>query len=277
LWRFLEWLHRPEFDGERLGQFMESWERPRSEGDRAPTGAWREREKDLVTRLAGALEAIQLVQKALEIYDQRIGRVTNRLWRRALSWYRITMPANEVRLLESGWDSIDRLDVARDESDRHARQLRGRFEVDLERWRNLGGEWSRAWLGELEGEAVAYWTIRFPESQDRWSRLRLALIAGLRTFFEVLRGPMGSARDQMEDRIISLPGATCDRLREYRALIPPGISTAPVLGPAFEVEADSILRRLASRALRSSAAVWAEDHHHTSTHGSHHFPVPLEL
>jgi hypothetical protein len=132
-------------------------------------------------------------------------------------------------------------------------------------------------LGELEGEAVAYWTIRLPESQNRWSRSRLTLIACLRSFFEVLRGPMGSAREQMEDRIISLPGATCDRLREYRALVLPALSTAPVLGPAFEVEADSILRRLASRGLSSSVAVWAEDYNRTSAHGPDDFSVPREL
>jgi hypothetical protein len=40
-------------------------------------------------------------------------------------------------------------------------------------------------------------------------------------------------------------GATCDRLRDDHALIPPVLSTAPVLGPAFEVEADAMLRRLA--------------------------------
>src|SRR5262249_1693152 len=41
-WHFLEWLHRPEFDGERLRQLLESWELARSEGDRAPVGPWRD-------------------------------------------------------------------------------------------------------------------------------------------------------------------------------------------------------------------------------------------
>jgi serine/threonine protein kinase len=249
LWRFLEWSHRPNFDGERLRQLLEAWERVRSESDRTPIDAWREHEQILANRLAGALEAIQLVQGALAIYDRRIGHETNKVWRRALAWYRITIPAGEVHQLERGWDAIDRLEEARDDSDRHAQRFRGRFELDLERWRQLGGEWSRAWLGELEGEASVYWTIRLPESQDRWSRSRLTLVARLRSFFEVLRGAVASARERMDDRIMILPRPTCDRLREYRALIPPVLSTAPVLGPAFEVEADSMLRRLASRGL----------------------------
>jgi hypothetical protein len=277
LWRFLGWLHRPEFDGERLRQLLESWERLRSEGDRAPVDPWQAHEKDLATRLAGALEAVRLVQGALAIFDQRIAHETNKRWRRALAWYRITIPAHEVRRLDRGWASIDRLEEARDDSDRHAQQLRVCFEVDLERWRHLGGEWTRAWLGELEGEARAYWTIRLPESQDRWSRSRLTLIASLRAFFEVLREAVMSARERMDDRIMILPGATCDRLREYRALIPPVLSTAPVLGPAFEVEADSMLRRLTARGLRNSVAVSAEDHSRNSSHGSHPFPGPFGL
>jgi hypothetical protein len=255
LWRFLEWSHRPEFDGERLRQLLEAWEWMRFEGGRTPIDPWWERERELATRLAGALEAVQLVQGALLTYDQWIGHETNKLWRRALAWYRIAIPADKVHRLERGWDSIDRLEQARHDSDRHARQLRGRFEVDLERLRQLGGEWSRAWLGDLEGEARAYWTSRLPESQDRWSRSRLTLIARLRSFFEVLRGAVASARERMDDRILILPGPTCDRLRECRALIPPVLSTAPVLGPAFEVETDSMLRRLATRGLRNSAAV----------------------
>jgi hypothetical protein len=252
LWRFLEWSHRPEFDGERLRQLLESWERSRSEGDPAPIDLWTEHERELATRLAGDLEAVQLVQGALAIYDQRIGHETDKLWRRALTWYRITTTAEEVRRLQRGWDSVDRIEEARDDSDRHAQQLRGRFEVDLERWRHLGGEWSRAWLTELEGEARVYWTIRLPESQDRWSRSRVALIVGLRSFFEVLRGAVVSARERTDDRIMILPSATCDRLRESRALIPPVLSIAPVLGPAFEVEADSMLHRLASRGFKNS-------------------------
>src|SRR5262249_7450181 len=145
LWRFLEWLHRPEFDGERLRRLLESWELARSDGGRAPIGPWREDERELAARLASALEDTQLVQGALAILDRRIGHETNKLWRRALAWYRITIPADEVRRLERGWDSIDRLEEARDVSDRHAQQLRARFELDLERWRHLGGEWSRAW------------------------------------------------------------------------------------------------------------------------------------
>jgi hypothetical protein len=227
----------------------------RSEGDRAPIDSWREHERELAARLAGALEALQRVQGALAIHDQRIGHETNKLWRRVLAWYRIAIPADEVHRLQRGWDSIDRLEEARDDSDRHAQQLRDRFEVDLEHWRRLGGEWSRAWLGELEDEARAYWTIRLPESQDHWSRSRLTLIARLRSFFEVLRGAMASARERRDDRILILPSTTCDRLREYRALIPPVLSPAPVLGPAFEVEADSMLRRLAACGLRNSAAV----------------------
>jgi serine/threonine protein kinase len=277
LWRFLGWLHRPEFDGERLRQLLESWERLRSEGDRAPVDRWRAHERDLATRLAGALEAVRLVQGALTIFDQRIGHETNRFWRRALARYRITIPAHEVRRLELGWASIDRLEEARDDSDRHAQQLRGCFEVDLERWRRLGGEWTRAWLGELEGEARTYWTIRLPESQDRWSRSRLTLIASLRSFFEVLREAMRSAQERMDDRIMILPGATCDRLREYRALIPPVLSTAPVLGPAFEVEADSMLCRLTTCGLSNSIAVSAEDHSRNSSHGPHPFPELLGL
>jgi hypothetical protein len=240
-------LHRPGFDGERLRAFLESWERARSEGDGEPIGPWREHERELATRLAGALEAMQLVQGALATYDQRIGRAMSKLWRRALAWYRITITAEEVRWLERGWDSIPRLEVARGDSDRHAQQLQGRFAVELERWRHVGGEWSRAWLGELEVEAQAYWTIRLPESQECWSRSRATLIARLRSFFAVLQGAMTSARERMNDWIMILPSATCNRLRESRALIPPVLSTAPVLGPAFEVEADSMLRRLESR------------------------------
>jgi hypothetical protein len=80
----------------------------------------------------------------------------------------------------------------------------------------------------------------------------VALIVGLRSFFEVLRGAVASARERTDDRIMILPGAMCDRLRESRALIPPVLSIAPVLGPAFEVEADSMLRRLASRGFKDS-------------------------
>jgi serine/threonine protein kinase len=247
LWCFLEWLHRPDFDGERLRQLLESWELARSEGDGVPIGPWREHERELAGRLAGDLEAVQRVQWALATYDRRITHETNKFWRRALTWYRITITVEELRQLEQGWDSIPRLDAARDDSDRHAQQLRGRFEVELERWRQLGGEWSRAWMGELASEARAYWTIRLPESQDRWSRSRLTLVAGLRSFFELLRAAMASARERTGEMILFLPGATRDRLRAYRSLIPPVLTTAPVLGPAFEVEADSILRRLASR------------------------------
>jgi hypothetical protein len=247
LWRFLEWLHRPEFDGERLRQLLEFWERLPSEADRAPVDALREHERELVTRLAVALEAVRLVQGALTIFDQRIGLEMNKLWRRALAWYRITIPADDVRRLEGGWESIDRLEEAREDSDLHAQHLRDRFEVDLERWRHRGGEWSRAWLGDLEGEARVFWTIRLTESQDRWSRSRGAHIARLRSFFEVLRGAMASTLERTDDRIMILRSSTCDRLRESRALIPPVLCTAPILGPAFEVEADSMLRRLASR------------------------------
>jgi hypothetical protein len=250
VWRFLEWLHRPAFDGERLRHLLESWKRSRSEGDRAPIGPWRQPERELATRLADAFEAVQLVEDALAIYDRRIGHETNKLWRRALAWYRITIAAEEVRRLERGWDSIDPLEVASGDSDRHALELRDRFAADLERWRHLNGEWSRAWLGELEGEVEEYWTIRLPESQDRWSRSRRTLIARLRSFFEVLRGAMASSRERAGDLSLVLSGATCDRLRESRALIPPDLSRAPVLGPAFEVEADAALRRLASRGFR---------------------------
>ena len=250
LWRFLEWLHRPEFDGERLPQLLESWELSRSDGDGALIGPWREHERELATRLAGDLEAVQLIQGALAIYDRRIGPETNTFWRRALAWYRITITSEEWDRLEQGWNLIPRLDAARGDSDRHAQLLRGRFEVELERWRRLGGEWSRAWMGELAGEAEAYWTVRLPESQDRWSRSRATLIAGLRSFFEVLRGAMASARERTGGLIVVLPSAMRDRLRASRALIPDVLSTAPVLGPAFEVEADSMRRRLASRGLR---------------------------
>src|SRR5262249_17492820 len=104
LWRFLEWSHRPEFDGERLRHLLEAWERLRSEGGRTPIDPWWEHERELATRLAGALQAVQLVQGALVIYDQRIGHETNKLWRRALAWYRIAIPADEVHRLERGWD-----------------------------------------------------------------------------------------------------------------------------------------------------------------------------
>jgi hypothetical protein len=213
-------------------------------------GPWREHERELAARLASAFEGVQLVQEALAIYDRTIGREMNAFWWRVLARHRITLKAEDWRRLERGRDSIPTLDAARGDSDRHAQQLRGRFEVELERWRHLGGEWSRAWLGDLESEAEAYWTIRLPESQDRWSRSRSTLIARLRSFFEVLGGAMESARERREDRILILPRATCDRLREDRALIPPELSAAPVLGPAFEVEADSMLRRLASRGSR---------------------------
>jgi serine/threonine protein kinase len=249
LWPFLEWLHRPEFEGERLGQLLELWELARSEGDRSPIGPWREQDEELATRLAGDLEAVRSVQEALAIYDRRVGRETSKFWRRALAWYRITITADELRRLERGWDSLARLDAARDDSDRHARQIRGRFEVELERWRRLGGDWSRAWLGELAGDAEAYWTILLPESQERWSRSRATLIARLQPFFEVLRGAMPSVRERTDDLSVSLPITTCDRLRGDRALIPPDLFRAPVLGPAFEVEADSMLRRLAGRGL----------------------------
>src|SRR5262249_15306612 len=140
LWRFLEWLHRPEFDGERLRQLLESWELARSENHGAPIGPWPEYERELATRLAGALEAVQLVEGALAIYDQRIGREANKFWRRALAWYRFTLTPEELRRLERGWESIHRLDAARDDSDRHAQLLRGRFGVELECWRHLGGD-----------------------------------------------------------------------------------------------------------------------------------------
>jgi hypothetical protein len=247
LWSFLEWVHRPEFDGERLRQLVEAWELARLQGGLVPMDPWREHERELATRLACALEAVRLVQEAVAIYDQTIGREMNKFWWRALARHRITLKAEAARRLERGRDAIPKLDVARGDSDRHAQQLRGRFEVELERWRHLGGEWSRAWLGELEAEVETYWTIRLPESQDRWSRSRSALSARLQVFFEVLGQAMAPARVRADDMIIILSRATCDRLRESRALISPVLSTAPALGPAFEVEADSMLRRLASR------------------------------
>jgi serine/threonine protein kinase len=247
LWSFLEWLDRPELTGERLGQLLADWESARSEGGQWFLAAWQDREPELATRLAGALEAFQLVEGALTTYDRWIGHEANAFWRRALAWYRLAIPAEDFRRLERGRDSLDRLEESRVDSDRHAQQLRSRFEAELERWRHLAGQWARVWLDQPVREATEYWTVRLPEAQDHWSRSRAARVVQLRAFFEVLGEVMASARLRAEDRVLILSRGTCDRLRGRRALIPAVPSLTPALGPAFEAEADSILRRLSIR------------------------------
>jgi hypothetical protein len=247
LWSFLEWLHQPEFAGERLQELLECWNLVRSESGAEPASIdrWRDRDRELATQMASALEAAQLVERALAIYDQRFGRATKKLWRRALGWYRLTIPVDDFRILERSGDSIELLDASRIDSDRRARQLRDRFELDRERWQDLVGHWSLARLGELEREATEYWTIRLPESQDLWSRSRATLIARLQAFFEVLAGVTATARERKESMIISFSKKIDGHLLEHRALIQSDRSPAPILGPALEVEADSVLRRLA--------------------------------
>src|SRR5262249_24765198 len=154
--------------------------------------------------------------------------------------------------LERGRDSLERLEESRIDADRHAQQLRTRFEADLARWHDLGGDWARAWLDQTVGEANEYWTVQLPESQARWSRSRSALVACLRAFFEVLGGALDSAGLRAEDRILVLSRETCDRLREARAVIPAVCFTTPILGPALEAEADSIVRR--HRILRNTGS-----------------------
>jgi hypothetical protein len=249
--RFLEWLHRPELGGERLRQLVGDWESAQSEAGERSIASWRTHERALAARLAGAVEAAQLVEGAIATYDQRVGLELNKLWRKALGCYRMTIPVEDRRRLERGRDSLDRLEEFRIDSDRHARQLRTRFEADLLRWRDLGGEWARVWLDQPVREANEYWAAQLPESQTRWSRSRAKLVAGLRAFFEVLGGALDSARLRAEDRILVLSRETCDRLREARAVIPAVCFTPPILGPALEAEADSILRRFLI--LRSSA------------------------
>jgi serine/threonine protein kinase len=247
LWSFLEWLHRPDPFGDHLRQLLEDWESVRSESGPGSRAAWQDHEWALATRLAAAWESYQLVDRALATYDQRIGREINQFWRKALARYRIAIRAEDCGLLERGRDALDRLEESRVASDRHAEELQRRFEIGLQRWRDLGGQWARAWLDELTREATAYWTIQLPESQVLWSRSRAALIARLRAFFEVLGGAMASARVRAQDRILILSTGTCVHLREARTLIPAAISPAPILGPAFEAEADSILRRHLTR------------------------------
>src|SRR5262249_21686816 len=100
LWRFLEWLHYPELDGERIRELLESWRPARSEGDLMPVSRWQDDGRELATRLAGALEAVQLVEQAVTIYDRRVGHEMNTFWRRALAWFRTKIPAEDFRLLE---------------------------------------------------------------------------------------------------------------------------------------------------------------------------------
>jgi hypothetical protein len=152
----------------------------------------------------------------------------------------------DFRILGRGRDSIELLDSSRIDSDRQAQQLRDRFEVDLERWWHIGSKWSETWMGEVERRATEYLTIRLSESQDLWSQSRATLIPSVRSFFEVLGGAMGTAQERTEHMIIILSKVGFDDLQQRRAMIPTVPFTAPLLGPAFSAEADSILRRLAT-------------------------------
>jgi serine/threonine protein kinase len=245
LWSFLEWLHQPKFGDESLQKLRECWELLHDESDRSPIRSWRDQDRELAGRLARDLGAIQVIDKALKIYDQRIASAPHPFWRRAIGWYRITMPREDYRLLGRGRDTIELLDASRIDSDRQAQQLRDRFEVDLNRWRHISSKWSEAWMDEVEHQAKEYLTIRLSESQDLWSQARATLIPSLRSFFEVLGGSIGTAQERAEHMIIILSKVCFDALRQRRAMIPTVPFSAPLLGPAFSAEADFILRRLA--------------------------------
>ena len=123
--------------------------------------------------------------------------------------------------------------------------LRDLFVVDFDRWQQVGGKWSETWLGELERQATDYWTIRFAESQALWTRSRATLITGLRLFFEVLDGVTATAVKRSEEMVLALSRSNVARLRELRAEIPSVPFSSPVLGPAFDAEADFALCQLA--------------------------------
>ena len=241
---FLEWSRQPQLSRGRLQQLCDHWKLAQHEGDRAIC-RWRNHDRELASHLARAIEAIELVERALAIYDQKIGRASNKPWWRALRWHRITMTAEDFRVLGLGRHSIELLDASRTDSDRRAQMLRDLFVVDFDRWQQVGGKWSETWLGELERQATDYWTIRFAESQALWTRSRATLITGLRLFFEVLEGVTASAVKRSEEMVLALSRSNVARLRELRAEIPSVPFSSPVLGPAFDAEADSALCQLA--------------------------------
>jgi serine/threonine protein kinase len=241
---FLEWSHQPQCSAGRLQQLYTYWKPVPDDSGRA-IGSWREHDRELARQLASALEAIELVERALAIYDQRIGRATKKSWWRALGWRRITISTEDFRMLGQGRDSIELLEASRSDSDRHAQTLRDRFVVDLERWRRAGGKWSETWMGELERRATEFWTIRLAESQDLWTRSRATLITSLRSFFEVLNGAAATVVERSEDIVLTLSKANADRLQAHRAVLPADLFLPPVLGPAFDAEADFASRRLA--------------------------------
>jgi hypothetical protein len=191
------------------------------------------------------MEAIELVERALAIYDQKIGRASNKPWWRALRWHRITLSVEDFRVLGRGRHSIALLDASRTDSDRRAHMLRDRFEVDFDRWRQVGGKWSETWLGEIERQVIDYWANRLAESQAFWSRSRAALITGLRLFFEVLEEETATAVERTQEIVLTLSRAKVARLQEVRAEIPSALFSSPLLGPAIDAEADFALCRLA--------------------------------
>jgi hypothetical protein len=241
---FLEWSHHPQVSAGRLRQLYSYWKLTPDESGRA-IGSWREHDRELARHLSSALEAIELVERALAMYDQKIGRATNKLWWRALGRHRITMSTEDFRALGRGRDSIELLDASRSDSDRRAQSLQDRFVVDLERWQRSGGKWSETWMGELERRATEYWSIRLAESQDLWTRSRATLITSLRSFFEVLKGATATVVERSEVIVLNLSKENSDRLQEHRAELPADLFLPPVLGPAFDAEADFASRRLA--------------------------------
>jgi hypothetical protein len=240
---FLEWSHQPESGAERLRQ-LDTYGKLKPEENGRATGGWRDHDRDLARHVASAMEALERVERALAIYDQKIGRAMNQLRWRFLGWHRITMSIEDFRALWRGRDSIELLDASRSDSNRRAQSLRDRFVVDLERWRRAGGTWSETWMGEIERRVTEYWTIRLAESQDLWSRSRATLITSLRSFFDLLKDATATVVERSEDVVLTLSNTNANRLQVQRAGIPEDLFLPPVLGPAFDAEADFATRRL---------------------------------
>ena len=84
-----------------------------------------------------------------------------------------------------------------------------------------------------------------PSHRPSGSRSSATLITGLRLFFEVLEGETATAVERSEEIVLTLSKAKVARLQELRAEIPSVLFSSPVMGPAFDVEADFALCQLA--------------------------------
>jgi serine/threonine protein kinase len=242
LWDFLEWLRQPDLDNDLTGRFLACWEQGRRRV--GPIARWRDRHRTLAHDLARSVGASRLLGEALAIFDHRVGREVVKLWRRALGWQVIAIPAEEYRVLARALEAVDRLDALRIGSDDLACRLRDRFEGALGRWRQLGEGWCQAWMGEPTRRASDFWMVRLPEAQASWSREQADALARLRSLFETLREVTADVRERRGRVLVTLAGPPSQALPGRRAEVvgDPVATTAP--GPAHGAEADAALCRL---------------------------------